>query len=52
MELLLLILIVALIFAAIGGPRGYRRRPAPIVYDDDPVVYEEYERPVRRRRSF
>ena len=52
MELLLLILIVALIAAAVGGPRAYRRRPIPVVYADDPVLVEEYERPVRPRRFF
>ncbi|HYX44525.1 MAG TPA: hypothetical protein VE760_05730 [Acidimicrobiales bacterium] len=43
---------MALVVAAVGGPRAYRRRPAPMVYDDEPVVVEEYERPVRRRRFF
>ncbi len=52
MDLLLLLLIVALIAFALGGPRFYRRRPAPVVYDDDPVVYDEYDAPVRRRRRF
>ena len=52
MELLLLILIVALIAAALGGPRFTRRRATPVAYDDEPVVYDEYDAPVRRRRFF
>jgi hypothetical protein len=51
MELLVLLLIVFLIAAALGGigrGRGFYRRPARPVYDDE-VVYEE---PVPRRRRF
>jgi uncharacterized protein YneF (UPF0154 family) len=50
-ELLLLVLIIALVAGAVGGPRIYRRRPTRVVYDD-PVVDDVYDAPVRRRRRF
>ncbi len=54
MELLVLLLIIFLIAAAVGRVgrgrlgRGYYRRPARPVYDDE-VVYDE---PVPRRRRW
>ena len=50
MELLLVTLIVALVSAAVGAPAFYRRRPALLVYDDGPVVYDENGVPIHRRR--
>ncbi|MFN2608345.1 MAG: hypothetical protein ABR511_10740 [Acidimicrobiales bacterium] len=52
MELLLLILVIALVAGAVGGPRLYSRRPGRVVYDDRPVVEEVVEEPVVRRRRF
>jgi hypothetical protein len=52
MDLLLLLLIIALVAVALGGPRAYRRRPTRVVYDDPVVEDAYYDAPVRRRRFF